>query len=186
MTAFAEALHSLFTRLLCRISSFYSRWKWRLLISHQSEGLTLNKAYSYTPANTLFNTYLDIMTKVFAFECCMKTHIWLNVFTCSDHSVCFPGVGMHVPPPATAAVQPAQQASAAQAAAQPAQTSSTMQPQATPQHQQLFMKQQQASALLSPQSNQQVGVTGERESNHVMLWGTTIRFSVLLQFPPRQ
>uniref|UniRef100_A0A3Q1EYF6 non-specific serine/threonine protein kinase n=1 Tax=Acanthochromis polyacanthus TaxID=80966 RepID=A0A3Q1EYF6_9TELE len=62
------------------------------------------------------------------------------------------GVGIGVPPPA--AVQPAQQASAAQAAAQPAQTAN-MQPQATPQHQQLLMKQQQASPFLSPQSNQQ-------------------------------
>uniref|UniRef100_A0AAQ5Y5U1 non-specific serine/threonine protein kinase n=1 Tax=Amphiprion ocellaris TaxID=80972 RepID=A0AAQ5Y5U1_AMPOC len=66
------------------------------------------------------------------------------------------GVGIGVPPPAAAAVQPAQQASAAQAAAQPAQTAN-MQPQATPQHQQLLMKQQQASPFLSPQSNQQVG-----------------------------
>uniref|UniRef100_A0A3Q1B9T5 non-specific serine/threonine protein kinase n=1 Tax=Amphiprion ocellaris TaxID=80972 RepID=A0A3Q1B9T5_AMPOC len=64
------------------------------------------------------------------------------------------GVGIGVPPPAAAAVQPAQQASAAQAAAQPAQTAN-MQPQATPQHQQLLMKQQQASPFLSPQSNQQ-------------------------------
>ncbi|XP_008280541.1 AP2-associated protein kinase 1 isoform X3 [Stegastes partitus] len=64
------------------------------------------------------------------------------------------GVGIGVPPPAAAAVQPAQQASAAQAAAQPAQTAN-MQPQATPQHQQLLIKQQQASAFLSPQSNQQ-------------------------------
>uniref|UniRef100_A0A672H4Y9 non-specific serine/threonine protein kinase n=1 Tax=Salarias fasciatus TaxID=181472 RepID=A0A672H4Y9_SALFA len=53
-----------------------------------------------------------------------------------------------------AAVQPAQQAPAAQAA--------SMQPQATPQHQQLLVKhqqqqqqQQQTSAFLSPQSNQQ-------------------------------
>lgn len=76
---------------------------------------------------------------------------------------------MHVPSPATAAVQPAHQASAAQAAAQPAQTSSAVQPQATPQHQQLFMKQQQASAFLSPQSNQQVGVTGEQESNYFLV-----------------
>uniref|UniRef100_A0A672H4Y1 non-specific serine/threonine protein kinase n=1 Tax=Salarias fasciatus TaxID=181472 RepID=A0A672H4Y1_SALFA len=56
-----------------------------------------------------------------------------------------------------AAVQPAQQAPAAQAA--------SMQPQATPQHQQLLVKhqqqqqqQQQTSAFLSPQSNQQVGM----------------------------
>ncbi|KAM9360040.1 AP2-associated protein kinase 1-like [Symphorus nematophorus] len=64
------------------------------------------------------------------------------------------GVGINVPSPATAAVQPVQQAPAAQAAPQPAQTAN-MQPQATPQHQQLLMKQQQASAFLSPQSNQQ-------------------------------
>lgn len=79
-----------------------------------------------------------------------------------------PGVGIHVPSPATAAVQPAQQASAAQAAPQPAQTAS-MQPQATPQHQQLFMNQQQASAFLSPQSNQQVGILVEQEWNHVLV-----------------
>ncbi|XP_076586211.1 AP2-associated protein kinase 1 isoform X5 [Chaetodon auriga] len=64
------------------------------------------------------------------------------------------GVGINVPPPAAAAVQPAQQGPAAQAAPQPTQTAN-MQPQATPQHQQLLMKQQQASAFLSPQSNQQ-------------------------------
>ncbi|XP_039658851.1 AP2-associated protein kinase 1-like isoform X7 [Perca fluviatilis] len=64
------------------------------------------------------------------------------------------GVGINVPPPASAAVQAAQQAPAAQAAPQPAPTAN-MQPQATPQHQQLLMKQQQASAFLSPQSNQQ-------------------------------
>ncbi|XP_018524723.1 AP2-associated protein kinase 1 isoform X8 [Lates calcarifer] len=64
------------------------------------------------------------------------------------------GVGISVPPPVAAAVQPAQQAPTAQAAPQPAQTAN-MQPQATPQHHQLLMKQQQASAFLSPQSNQQ-------------------------------
>ncbi|XP_059192393.1 AP2-associated protein kinase 1-like isoform X4 [Centropristis striata] len=64
------------------------------------------------------------------------------------------GVGINVPPPASAAVQVAQQAPAAQAAPQAAQTAN-MQPQATPQHQHLLMKQQQASAFLSPQSNQQ-------------------------------
>ncbi|XP_078141276.1 AP2-associated protein kinase 1 isoform X4 [Centroberyx gerrardi] len=66
------------------------------------------------------------------------------------------GVGIGVPPPAAAAVQPAQQAPAAQAAPQPAQTAN-VQPQATPQHQQLFMKQQQAPAFFSPQqqTNQQ-------------------------------
>lgn len=69
----------------------------------------------------------------------------------------FPGGGINVPPPATAAVQPTQQAPATQAAPQPAQTSN-MQSQATPQHHQLLMKQQQASAFLSPQSNQQVSI----------------------------
>ncbi|XP_056274532.1 AP2-associated protein kinase 1-like isoform X2 [Pseudoliparis swirei] len=62
------------------------------------------------------------------------------------------GVGISVP--AAAAFQAAQQAPAA---AHPAQTAS-MQPQATTQHQQLVTKQQQqqqASAYLSPQSNQQ-------------------------------
>ncbi|KAF7665641.1 hypothetical protein LDENG_00136120 [Lucifuga dentata] len=64
------------------------------------------------------------------------------------------GVGIGVPPPAAASVQPAQQAAVAQAAPQPAQTV-TMQPQTTPQHQQLLLKQQQASAFLSPQQNNQ-------------------------------
>ncbi|XP_037633248.1 AP2-associated protein kinase 1-like isoform X7 [Sebastes umbrosus] len=64
------------------------------------------------------------------------------------------GVGINVPHPAAAAVQAAQQAPAAQASPQPAQAAN-MQPQATPQHQQLIMKQQQASPFLSPQSNQQ-------------------------------
>ncbi|XP_034094174.1 AP2-associated protein kinase 1-like isoform X7 [Gymnodraco acuticeps] len=61
------------------------------------------------------------------------------------------GVGINVPPPAAAAVQAAQQTPASP------QTPPTanMQPQATPQHQQLLMKQQQAAAFLSPQSNQQ-------------------------------
>lgn len=72
------------------------------------------------------------------------------------------GVAIHAPPHATAAVQPAQQASAAQAAPQPAQTAN-MQPQTTPQHQQLYMKHQQASAFLSPQSNQQVDIVVEQE-----------------------
>lgn len=63
------------------------------------------------------------------------------------------GVGISVPPPASAAVQPAQQA-----------PSASMQPQATSQHQQLLMKQQQqASAFLSPQSTQQVGRLLEQE-----------------------
>ncbi|XP_055021420.1 AP2-associated protein kinase 1-like isoform X9 [Boleophthalmus pectinirostris] len=47
---------------------------------------------------------------------------------------------------ATPAVQPV---------SQPAQPPANMQPQPTPQHQQLLMKQQQANAFLSPQSNQQ-------------------------------
>ncbi|CAN9513389.1 unnamed protein product [Ophioblennius macclurei] len=64
------------------------------------------------------------------------------------------GVGMNVPVHAAAAVQPGQQAPAAQ---QQAQTVS-MQPQATPQHHQLLAKQQQqASPFLSPQGNQQSG-----------------------------
>ncbi|KAG8012173.1 AP2-associated protein kinase 1, partial [Nibea albiflora] len=63
------------------------------------------------------------------------------------------GVGISVPPPAAAAVQPAQQAPAAQAVPQPAQPANMQPPQATPQHQQLLMKQQQA--FLSPQTNQQ-------------------------------
>ncbi|XP_070819885.1 AP2-associated protein kinase 1 isoform X2 [Chaetodon trifascialis] len=69
------------------------------------------------------------------------------------------GVGINVPPPAAAAVQPAQQAPGAQAAPQPPQTAN-MQPQATPQHQQLLMKQQQAASFLSPQSNQQMAGRG--------------------------
>lgn len=74
-----------------------------------------------------------------------------------------PGVGIGVP--AAAAVQPAQQAPAAQ---QPAQAAS-MQPQATPQHQQLLMKQQQqASPFLSPQGNQQVGILAEQEWKYVL------------------
>lgn len=68
-----------------------------------------------------------------------------------------PGVGASVPPSAAAAVQPAQQA-----VQQPAQTTN-MQPQATPQHQQLLMKQQQASPFLIPQSNQQVSILAQQE-----------------------
>lgn len=70
--------------------------------------------------------------------------------------VCHPffstvGVGINVPPPAAAAVQPPQQTPAA-----PQQTQiANMQAQASQHHQQLLMKQQQA--FLSPQSNQQVG-----------------------------
>nr|XP_046243125.1 AP2-associated protein kinase 1-like isoform X13 [Scatophagus argus] len=64
------------------------------------------------------------------------------------------GVGISVPAPAAAAVQPAQQAPGTQAAPQPTQTANMQLP-ATPQHQQLLMKQQQPSAFLSPQSNQQ-------------------------------
>lgn len=66
------------------------------------------------------------------------------------------GVGIHAPPHATAAVQPAHQALAAQAAPPPVQAAAMPPPQTTPQHQQLYMKHQQASAFLSPQSNQQV------------------------------
>ncbi|XP_040011262.1 AP2-associated protein kinase 1-like isoform X4 [Xiphias gladius] len=69
------------------------------------------------------------------------------------------GVGISVPPTAVAAVQTSQQAPAVQAAPQPAQAAN-MQPQATPQHHQLFTKQQQASAFLSPQSNQQAAGRG--------------------------
>ncbi|XP_041642704.1 AP2-associated protein kinase 1-like isoform X11 [Cheilinus undulatus] len=58
-------------------------------------------------------------------------------------------IGVGVPPPAAAAVQPAQQNPAAPQQAQIA----NMQPQTAQQHQQLLMKQQQA--FLSPQSNQQ-------------------------------
>uniref|UniRef100_A0A8C2XFW7 non-specific serine/threonine protein kinase n=1 Tax=Cyclopterus lumpus TaxID=8103 RepID=A0A8C2XFW7_CYCLU len=72
-------------------------------------------------------------------------------------SFSFPGVGINVP--AAAAFQAAQQAPAAP---HPAQTAN-MQPQATTQHQQLLIKQQQASAYLSPQSNQQVGILAEQE-----------------------
>ncbi|XP_035021940.1 AP2-associated protein kinase 1 isoform X3 [Hippoglossus stenolepis] len=62
------------------------------------------------------------------------------------------GVGINVPSPVAAAVQPALQSSATQATPQTAQTTN-MQPQATPQHHQLLAKQQQA--FLSLQSNQQ-------------------------------
>ncbi|XP_034451986.1 AP2-associated protein kinase 1-like isoform X2 [Hippoglossus hippoglossus] len=62
------------------------------------------------------------------------------------------GVGINVPSPVAAAVQPAPQSSATQATPQTAQTTN-MQPQATPQHHQLLAKQQQA--FLSLQSNQQ-------------------------------
>ncbi|KAM7416143.1 hypothetical protein PAMA_018287 [Pampus argenteus] len=64
------------------------------------------------------------------------------------------GVGTSVPPSAPATVQPAQQV-----APQLAQTAN-MQSQATPQHQQLLLKQQQASAFLGPQSNQQTASRG--------------------------
>lgn len=77
-----------------------------------------------------------------------------------------PGVGINVPP--AAAVQPAQQAPAGQAAPQPAHTAN-MQPQAIPQHQQLLMKQQQAAAFLSPQSNQQVGILTEHEWKYFLV-----------------
>ncbi len=81
---------------------------------------------------------------------------------CSSPFSSPPGVGIGVPPPAAAAVQAAQQVPAGQTAPQPAQAAS-MQPQATPQHQQLLMKQQQASAFLSPQGNQQVGILAEQD-----------------------
>ncbi|CAK6950200.1 AP2-associated protein kinase 1-like isoform X5 [Scomber scombrus] len=74
-----------------------------------------------------------------------------NVTPGAPHAI---GVGASVPPSAAAAVQPAQQA-----VPQPAQTTN-MQPQATPQHQQLLMKQQQASPFLIPQSNQQTASRG--------------------------
>uniref|UniRef100_A0A3P9IIC1 non-specific serine/threonine protein kinase n=1 Tax=Oryzias latipes TaxID=8090 RepID=A0A3P9IIC1_ORYLA len=60
------------------------------------------------------------------------------------------GVGIGVP----AAAQAAQQVPTVQTAPQALQTAN-MQLQGTPQHQQLFMKQQQAPAFLSPQINQQ-------------------------------
>ncbi|XP_062418381.1 AP2-associated protein kinase 1-like isoform X7 [Pungitius pungitius] len=63
-------------------------------------------------------------------------------------------IGVAINVPAAAAVQAVQPAPVAQAAAPSAQTAN-MQPQATLQHQQLLMKQQQAAAFLSPQSNQQ-------------------------------
>ncbi|XP_034451990.1 AP2-associated protein kinase 1-like isoform X5 [Hippoglossus hippoglossus] len=67
------------------------------------------------------------------------------------------GVGINVPSPVAAAVQPAPQSSATQATPQTAQTTN-MQPQATPQHHQLLAKQQQA--FLSLQSNQQMAGRG--------------------------
>ncbi|XP_035021941.1 AP2-associated protein kinase 1 isoform X4 [Hippoglossus stenolepis] len=67
------------------------------------------------------------------------------------------GVGINVPSPVAAAVQPALQSSATQATPQTAQTTN-MQPQATPQHHQLLAKQQQA--FLSLQSNQQMAGRG--------------------------
>lgn len=93
------------------------------------------------------------------------TNIEYNFDVINDF-VSLPGVGISVPPPVAAAVQPAQQAPTAQAAPQPAQTAN-MQPQATPQHHQLLMKQQQASAFLSPQSNQQVGILKIKNGNTV-------------------
>lgn len=65
-------------------------------------------------------------------------------------------LGVGVSSSSTAAIQPASQPAAVQAAPQSVQTPD-LQPQATPQHQQLLIKQQQATAFLSPQSNQQVG-----------------------------
>ncbi|AWP06833.1 putative AP2-associated protein kinase 1 [Scophthalmus maximus] len=68
------------------------------------------------------------------------------------------GVGINVPTPGAAAVQPSQQATSTQAAAQPAQAAN-MQQQAPPQHHQLLMKQQQ-QAFLNPQNNQQTAGRG--------------------------
>lgn len=70
----------------------------------------------------------------------------------SFHAFIFlPGVGIGVP----AAAQAIQQVPTVQTAPQALQTAN-LQLQGTPQHQQLFMKQQQAPAFLSPQINQQV------------------------------
>ncbi|XP_072244306.1 AP2-associated protein kinase 1 isoform X5 [Leuresthes tenuis] len=71
-----------------------------------------------------------------------------NVATGTSSAI---GVGIGVP---SSAVQPAQHVPAAQAAPQSVQAAN-IQPHLTPQHQQLLMKQQQASAFLSPQSTQQ-------------------------------
>ncbi|XP_077417905.1 AP2-associated protein kinase 1 isoform X3 [Vanacampus margaritifer] len=65
------------------------------------------------------------------------------------------GVGINVPPSAPGALQTSQQGPAtAQAAVRPQQTTN-IQPQVTPQPQQLLMKQQQPSAFLHMQHNQQ-------------------------------
>uniref|UniRef100_A0A3P8P9E7 non-specific serine/threonine protein kinase n=1 Tax=Astatotilapia calliptera TaxID=8154 RepID=A0A3P8P9E7_ASTCA len=85
------------------------------------------------------------------------------------------GVGISVPPPASAAVQPAQQA-----------PSANMQPQATSQHQQLLMKQQQqqqASAFLSPQSTQQHHLV-QNLYHHQLQQQQTSQASSLLQYKP--
>ncbi|XP_029915510.1 AP2-associated protein kinase 1 isoform X2 [Myripristis murdjan] len=89
------------------------------------------------------------------------------------------GVGISVPPPAAAAVQPAQQAPAAQAAPQPAQATN-VQPPATPQHQQLFMKQQQAPAFFSSQqqTSQQHQLV---QSGHQQQQQSAFQASALLQ-----
>nr|XP_012772797.2 AP2-associated protein kinase 1 isoform X4 [Maylandia zebra] len=86
------------------------------------------------------------------------------------------GVGISVPPPASAAVQPAQQA-----------PSANMQPQATSQHQQLLMKQQQqqqASAFLSPQSTQQHHLVQNLYHHQLQQQQTSSQASSLLQYKP--
>ncbi|CAI5650754.1 unnamed protein product [Oreochromis niloticus] len=86
------------------------------------------------------------------------------------------GVGIGVPPPAAAAVQPAQQA-----------PSANMQPQATSQHQQLLMKQQQqqASAFLSPQSTQQHHLVQNLYHHQLQQQQTSSQASSLLQYKPK-
>ncbi|XP_062274069.1 AP2-associated protein kinase 1-like [Scomber scombrus] len=92
------------------------------------------------------------------------------------------GVGASVPPSAAAAVQPAQQA-----VPQPAQTTN-MQPQATPQHQQLLMKQQQASPFLIPQSNQQHQLTQslhhQQQQQQTASQASTLLHSKVKPVPP--
>uniref|UniRef100_A0A3Q2VI38 non-specific serine/threonine protein kinase n=1 Tax=Haplochromis burtoni TaxID=8153 RepID=A0A3Q2VI38_HAPBU len=85
------------------------------------------------------------------------------------------GVGISVPPPASAAVQPAQQA-----------PSANMQPQATSQHQQLLMKQQQqqGSAFLSPQSTQQHHLVQNLYHHQLQQQQTSSQASSLLQYKP--
>ncbi|XP_047447227.1 AP2-associated protein kinase 1-like isoform X7 [Mugil cephalus] len=92
------------------------------------------------------------------------------------------GTGINVP--AAAAVQPAQQAPAAQAAPQPAHMAN-MQPQATPQHQQLLMKQQQAAAFLSPQSNQQHQLVQKHHHQPQQQQQTPFQAATLVQSKPK-